>query len=110
MYKTRILYPIATVVVALAILFPSVTSPVQAQGQGAASSQTQLMQQSDHKRRLSEARESEVTERQMAAIAPTGEQPTRELDYIVLAVLAVSLVAMIIISKKRNKMRARPHP
>ena len=46
----------------------------------------------------------------MAAIAPTGEQPTRELDYIVLAVLAVSLVAMIIISKKRNKMRARPHP
>jgi hypothetical protein len=65
------------------------------------------MQQSDHKRRTSEARESKATERQMAAIATTGEEPTRELDYVVLAVLAASLVAMILISKRRNKSRAR---
>lgn len=103
MHRTDRLHAIAAAVVVFAIVAPSVACLAQAPH--TSSSQTQMMQQSDYKRRADEARESRTNQSQMAAVGTPVDESSKELDYVVLVILVASVIAMIIISK-RSRARA----
>jgi hypothetical protein len=104
MHGTDRLHAIVTAVLVLALVVPSVACLAQAPR--ASPSQTQMMQQSDYKRRADEAKESRATERQMATVGTPVEESSRELDYVVLVILVASVIAMVMISR-RSRARAR---
>jgi hypothetical protein len=62
------------------------------------------MQQSDHQRRLDQAKKPTVTDRQAASVAAIEDQ-SGNLDYVVFIILVASVVALVVISRRRGKAR-----
>jgi hypothetical protein len=77
--------------------------PAYAQATG-----TELMQQSDHHRRVERAKkaEAESEEEQMAAFG-IPEAPGRDYDYLVLILLAVSVVILSLVARRDRRASSR---
>jgi hypothetical protein len=67
---------------------------------------TELMQQSDHQRRVNERRKARAEEQNMAALA-APEADTRNGDYVVLAILIASAVVLAFAAGRRKMTRLR---
>ena len=67
---------------------------------------TELMQQSDHQRRVERAKKAEAADRQIAAFG-MPEAASRQYDYLVLVMLAVSIVILAVIARRRRRERFR---
>jgi hypothetical protein len=80
-------------------------APVYAQA-----TDTELMQQSDHHRRTTRAKkaqaEAESEERQIAAFG-VPETASRNYDYLILVLLAVSLVILTFVTRRDRRARLR---
>jgi len=82
--------------------YASATEPVQIAD--ASSQQTELMKQSDYMQRVDEEKEQKETERQMASLGLV-EAETRNTDRFVIVMLAISAVALILLSKRMTTSR-----
>ena len=71
------------------------------------SSQTTLMQQSDHQQRMRDQRAQRADERQIAAIVAATESPSSGFDYLALVILIGSVVTLVFVSRRRRKSRFR---
>ena len=69
---------------------------------------TELMQQSDHHRRVERAKkaETEIEDRQIAAFG-MPEGAARDYDYIVLIMLASSIVILAFVARRRRRTKFR---
>jgi hypothetical protein len=72
----------------------------------AQASGTELMQQSDHQRRVERAKKAEAEERQIAAFG-MPEAASRDYDVVVLIMLAASVVILAVIASRRSHPRPR---
>lgn len=83
-------------------LVPSITTALaNAQATG-----TELMQQSDHHRRVEQAKKAEDEDRQIAAFG-VPEATTRDYDYLVLILLAASVVILASVARRNRRARFR---
>ncbi len=75
----------------------------------AEATRTELMQQSDHHRRVERAKkvEAEAEDRQIAAFG-IPEAASRDYDYLVLIMLAASVVVLAFVARRRRHVRSRP--
>ena len=67
---------------------------------------TELMQQSDHKRRGTQQKAAEPVEQQMAGVV-TPDGGAGGEDYAVLAILVASVVVLAFVASRRKKTRLR---
>ena len=74
----------------------------------AQASGTEIMQQSDHHRRVERAKkaETEMEERQVAAFG-VPEAASRDYDYLILILLAVSFVVFAFVARRGRRVRSR---
>jgi hypothetical protein len=85
-----------------------VVSSVGAASAYAQASGTEIMQQSDHHRRVERAKkaEAESEESQIAAFG-VPEAASRDYDYLVLVLLAVSVVVLAFVARRDRRRRFR---
>ena len=69
---------------------------------------TELMQQSDHHRRVERAKkeEAEAEERQIAAFG-MPEAASRDYDYLAFVVLVASIVVLAFVARRKRRTRFR---
>lgn len=65
---------------------------------------TELMQQSDHRRRTERAKKAEAEDPQIAAFG-VPEGTSGNLDFVVLAILAGSIVFLAFLARRRRRTR-----
>jgi hypothetical protein len=97
--------------VLLCILFLPLAMPHSATAQSSASGAqtTKLMQQMDYRQRVAEQRAE--ADRLKASPLPPVEDASVALDYVILAVLAGSTAALLVISRMKRRPRlARRYP
>jgi hypothetical protein len=82
-------------------LAPLGSSQLQAQV-----SRTELMQQNDHKQRMERAKKAQAEGNQLATLVAT-ESTSGNYDYLVLVVLAASVVLLAFVAGKRKRARFR---
>jgi hypothetical protein len=63
---------------------------------------TEIMKQSDHRRRVEKAKKAEDDKRQIAAFG-VPDAATRDYDYLVLIVLGVSLLILALVARRRHR-------
>ncbi len=64
----------------------------------------ELMQQSDHHRRVERAKKAEAEDRRIAAFG-MPEAASRDYDYLVLIMLAGSIVILTFVARRRRRQR-----
>jgi hypothetical protein len=69
---------------------------------------TQLMQQSDHQRRLDQEKKERAERRAVADVETATESQSASLDSVVLVVLLVTAAIVILVSTRRRIIRLRP--
>ena len=69
-------------------------------------SRTELMQQSHHKKRVDDAQKARTDDKQIAA-AGIPEARTGDYDYVVVAILAASIVILAFVAGKKRHARFR---
>ena len=72
----------------------------------AQANRTELMQQSDHKRRSTQQKATEPVEQQMAGVV-TPDGGAGGEDYAVLAILVASVAILAFVASRRKKTRLR---
>jgi len=82
----------------------SLSGPSEAWAQA---DRTDLMQQSDHKRRAQNRTKPEPVQQQMAGVAPSEAEAGDE-DYLVLVILVASVVILAFVATRGKKFRLRP--
>jgi hypothetical protein len=82
-----------------------IVSPSFAQRVGNSPDKTKLMQQSDYKRRLKRQQDAQPQERDLAALA-TAEEPSPQIDYVVLIILVASIVALVFLHTRNRITRS----
>jgi hypothetical protein len=78
---------------------------ISAAQQRHSSGNTRLMQQSDHRQRMEDAKQEKAQNRQAAAMVATVEGSPGTFDYVILLMVVASLAALVILSRRR---RGRP--
>jgi len=97
----------AIIPVALCPGVPVVLSSLSWQSEAwAQTDRTDLMQQSDHKRRATNQAKPEPVQQQTAGVIPI-EADVEDGDYVVLAILAASVVILAFIATRGKKIRFR---
>jgi hypothetical protein len=69
-------------------------------------SRTELMQQSDHKQRVDNAKKAKTEERQIAT-AGIPESRAGDYDYLVLAILVGSVIVLAVVAGRKRRARLR---
>jgi hypothetical protein len=95
----------------LVLLFPAIISAVfhsrpAPSDAWAQAGRTDLMQQSDHKRRAANQQKTKPAQQQTAGLMPI-ETGTDNGDYLVLAILVGSILTLTFIATRRKKIRPR---
>ena len=67
---------------------------------------TELMQQSDHQRRVERAKKAEAADRQIAAFG-MPEAASRDYDYLAFVVLVASIVVLAFVARRKRRTRFR---
>ena len=87
-------------------LRPVLTAPAYAQA-----SSTEIMKQSDHHRRVERAKKAQAearnSDQQMAAFG-MPESSSEGYDYLVVVLLAVSLIVIAFVARRGRRARSRP--
>ena len=96
-----------TLFIAILIQIPAATliSPSFAQHSTNSPDKTKLMQQSDYKRRLQRQQDEQPQTRDLAAVA-TSEEASPQIDYVVLIILVVSIVALVFLHTRKRIRRS----
>ena len=69
---------------------------------------TQLMQQSDHQRRLDQEKKERAEQQAVVDVETVTESQSASLDNVVLVVLLVTAGIVILVSTRRKIIRPRP--
>ena len=103
----RIIAAILILTLLLPTIMPAALSCLSGSSEALAQAgKTDLMQQSDHKRRATKQAKPEPVQQQTAGVVPI-EADTGNEDYVVLGVLVASVVILAFVAKCGRKLRLK---
>ena len=101
------MFRLAAISLVLVFLLPAILSSLSGPSKAwAQADRTDLMQQSDHKRRTTNQTKPEPVEQQMAGVVPS-EAGAGDEDYLVLGILVASVVILGFIATRGKRFSLR---